>query len=151
MRHACRCSTQQIANYRSRISGPLLDRMDIQIEVPAVPYKELLGQHQAEPSASIRKRVLHAREIQKERYDGAAIYCNSQMSSKSIQTHCRIKSDAETLLTTAIDRLKLSARAYYRILKLARTIADLEGQDGIQASHIAEAIQYRSLDRGTLL
>ncbi|RJP78983.1 MAG: ATP-binding protein [Desulfobacteraceae bacterium] len=147
-RHACTCTHQQIANYRSRISGPLLDRIDIQIEVPAVPYKNLLYQKPAESSERIRERVIKARDIQKTRYQPSKIYSNSRMTGKLIREHCRIQSDSERLLMKAIDKLKLSARAYYRILKISRTIADLDDQADILTNHIAEAIQYRSLDRG---
>jgi magnesium chelatase family protein len=147
IRHACKCTHQQIATYRARISGPLLDRIDIQIEVPAVPYKDLFYQKPAETSELIRERVVKARTIQKNRYEQTKIYSNSRMGSKLVQKYCRIQPDSEKLLMTAIDKLNLSARAYYRILKIARTIADLEAQADIQSSHIAEAIQYRSLDR----
>ncbi|MBA4368492.1 MAG: magnesium chelatase [Desulfobacterium sp.] len=124
-----------------------MDRIDIQIEVPAVPYKDLFYQKPAEPSEWIRERVIEARNIQKNRYQQTKIYSNSRMGSKLVQKHCRIQPDSEKLLMTAIDKLNLSARAYYRILKIARTIADLDDQADILTNHVAEAIQYRSLDR----
>ncbi|HDQ44261.1 MAG TPA: ATP-binding protein [bacterium] len=146
--HDCTCQIPQIQRYRSRISGPLLDRIDIHIEVPSVKYSELAGKATGEPSESMRRRVILAREVQLERFRGApGMYCNAHMDTKPIRRHCAIDSQSDVLLQTAITRLGLSARAYDRILKVARTIADLEGCAAIQAAHIAEAIQYRSLDR----
>jgi magnesium chelatase family protein len=147
-KHACRCTYPQIHRYRSRISGPLLDRIDIHVEVPAVPYTELLHETQAEPSAAIRRRVARARSVQSERFARTRIFCNAQMASRHIRSHCRIGEASRRLLESAIDKLGLSARAYNRVLKIARTIADLEGAENIGAGHIAEAIQYRSLERG---
>lgn len=147
-KHECRCTHQQIQRYRSRISGPLLDRIDIHIEVPAVPYKDLMQGGNAEPSENIRKRVTNARNIQSERFGKSKTYSNSQMSTRAIRRFCRIDSDSQKLLETAIDRLGLSARAYNRILKIARTIADLSAKPNILTDHISEAIQYRNLDRG---
>ncbi len=146
-KHECRCSYHQIHRYRSKISGPLLDRMDIHIEVPAVPHKELMNEGHAESSQEIRKRVMAARHIQIKRFARTQIYCNAQMGSRHIKKHCRIDNTSSALLESAIDKLGLSARAYNRILKIARTIADLKGQSDIQVDHISEAIQYRSLDR----
>ncbi|GBD24851.1 Competence protein ComM [bacterium HR30] len=143
----CTCSPLQIERYRSRISGPLLDRIDIHIEVPAVQFRDLARSQPAEPSAAIRARVDRARARQLERFHGRKIYCNAQMGSRDLARFCRLDSQGEQLLETAMLRLGLSARAYTRVLKVARTIADLEGLDAIQASHIAEAVQYRSLDR----
>jgi magnesium chelatase family protein len=132
----------------AKISGPLLDRIDIHIEVPAVKYKELRGNEEIEPSANVRQRVLRAREIQMERYRGEKkLYANSQMPPKLIRKHCAISADGEKLLETAIQRLGLSARAHDRILKVARTIADLEAAPCIEPKHLSEAIQYRTLDR----
>jgi magnesium chelatase family protein len=148
-KHSCRCSYQQIHRYRSKISGPLLDRIDIHVEVPAVPYKDLMQESYAEPSKNIRQRVSAARDIQSRRFGRSQIYCNAQMSSRRIKTHCKIDGASRRLLESAIDKLGLSARAFNRILKIARTIADLEGQKDVQVDHISEAIQYRSLDRGT--
>lgn len=146
-KHECRCSYQQIQRYRSKISGPLMDRIDIHVEVPAVPYKELTSKFSAESSAYIRKRVIAARNHQTKRFAKTKIYCNSQMSSRHIKKYCRVDEVSATMLETAIDKLGLSARAYNRILKIARTIADLESQPDIQVHHVSEAIQYRSLDR----
>ena len=145
----CVCTPTQIQRYRSRVSGPLLDRIDIQVEVPALRYQDLAAKNAGEPSEAIRQRVNHARTIQSERFQKRAIHANAQMAAKDIKRHCPLPADAEKLLETAINRLGLSARAYSRVLKVARTVADLEGMEGIQASHIAEAIQYRSLDRRT--
>ena len=147
-RHECNCTTQQIAKYRSRISGPLMDRIDIHLEVPAVPYKDLMGGKPAESSASIRHRVSDARQIQSERFAQKPIYCNAQMSSRHIKKYCELDNVSASLLEKAVEKLGLSARAYNRILKISRTIADLEHQQNIQAHHVSEAIQYRSLDRG---
>jgi magnesium chelatase family protein len=144
----CHCSPPQIQRYVSKISGPLLDRIDIHIEVPAVKYKELRGDNEIESSASVRERVLHARQIQAERYKGEkGLYANAQMPPKMIRKHCAISADGERLLETAIQKLGLSARAHDRILKVSRTIADLEAAPSIEAKHLSEAIQYRTLDR----
>jgi len=148
-KHACRCTYQQIHRYRSKISGPLLDRIDIHVEVPAVPYKDLMTESTAEPSADIGQRVAAARSIQSGRFRRAKIYCNAQMSSRHIKTHCKIDEASRRLLEAAIDKLGLSARAFNRVLKIARTIADLEAEPNILVDHISEAIQYRSLDRGS--
>ena len=146
-RHACRCTAQQIQRYRSKISGPLLDRIDIHVEVPAVPRKALLAEMHAEPSETIRQRVVAARMLQIQRFKRTKIYSNAQMANRHIRAHCRIGNDAAVLLESAIERLGLSARAYNRILKISRTIADLNGTADIQTEHVTEAIQYRSLDR----
>ena len=150
-KHACRCSYQQIHRYRSKISGPLLDRIDIHVEVPAVPYQDLMTESTAEPSADIGKRVAAARKIQSKRFTRAKIYCNAQMSSRHIKTHCKIDDASRRLLESAIDKLGLSARAFNRVLKISRTIADLDAEYTIQVDHISEAIQYRNLDRGSQL
>ena len=146
-KHPCRCSYQQIHRYRSKISGPLLDRIDIHVEVPAVPYKDLMKEAYAEPSKDIRQRVAAARAIQSQRFGRTKIYCNAQMGSRHIKTQCKIDETSRSLLESAIDKLGLSARAFNRILKIARTIADLEDKPDIQVDHLSEAIQYRSLDR----
>jgi magnesium chelatase family protein len=147
-RRECRCSPTQIARYRSRISGPLLDRIDIHVEVPAIAYEQLATLQQGEPSAAIRKRVVRAREIQQARYrKHSRIHCNANMRSKSLHQICRMGPEAEQILRTAMSDLNFSARAYDRILKVARTIADLDAADIIKAHHISEAIQYRALDR----
>ena len=140
----------QILRYRSKISGPLLDRIDIHIEVPAVRYRDLTDERSGEDSEAIKSRVDRAREIQRQRFGGKRIFCNAQMSSRYLKKYCQIGEDSRNLLEKAIDKLGLSARAYTRILKIARTIADLEGVEAITAPHVSEAIQYRSLDR-TLL
>jgi len=146
-RHPCTCSPQQISRYRSRISGPLLDRMDIQVEVPAVAFRDLIGETPSEPSSAIRERVSRARDIQARRFKRASIFTNSQMAGRHIRSYCAIDSESSRLLEMAVDRLGLSARAFNRIIKIARTIADLAGEADIRASHISEAIQYRTLDR----
>lgn len=146
-KHECTCSPLQIQKYMAKISGPLLDRIDIHIEIPPLNYRELSGQNLPETSAAIQKRVGPARAIQHKRFARSKIHCNAQMNTRHIRTHCEVDSPSHTLLEQAIDRLGLSARAYTRILKVARTIADLEGADRISAAHISEAIQYRSLDR----
>ncbi len=146
-KHACRCSTPQIQRYRSKVSGPLMDRIDIHVEVPAVAFRDLTAAAQGERSASIRRRVTLARGIQQARFRRARIHSNAQMSSRQIKAYCAVDQESAALLETAIEKLGLSARAYNRVLKIARTIADLAGQTQIQADHIAEAIQYRHLDR----
>jgi magnesium chelatase family protein len=146
----CRCTPPQIQRYVGRISGPLLDRIDIHIDVPAVRFKELTGNDAApepESSASIRQRVIRARERQSERFKHDALFANAQMTPRLIRQHCRIDAESERLLEGAMARLGLSARAYDRILKTSRTIADLEGEERIRAPHVAEAVGYRSLDR----
>ncbi len=137
-----------IHKYRSKISGPLMDRIDIHVEVPAVPYKDLMNEISSEPSEAIGDRVSEARQIQSDRFSRAKIYSNAQMSSRHIRKHCRVDDASVTLLETAVDKLGLSARAYNRILKIARTIADLDESPDIQVQHLSEAVQYRSLDRG---
>ncbi len=143
----CTCMLPQIQRYRARVSGPLLDRIDIQVEVPSVKYRELADGAGGEPSQSIRTRVNRARGQQLERFSQRRIFCNAQMSSRDIRNVCRPDSAGERLLEAALERLGLSARAYTRILKVARTIADLEEAAEIEAAHVSEAIQYRSLDR----
>jgi magnesium chelatase family protein len=147
-KHACRCTYPQIHRYRAKMSGPLLDRIDIHVDVPAVPHAHLLQDAQAEPSAAIRERVARARAVQSARFARSKIFCNAKMSSRLLRTHCRTDDDSRRLLESAIEKLGLSARAYNRVLKIARTIADLEGAADIAANHISEAIQYRTLDRG---
>jgi magnesium chelatase family protein len=147
-RHQCTCTPGQIYRYRRRISGPLLDRIDIHIEVPSVPYKDLSAEYAGEKSEDIRARVVDARGSQLERFRGDRIYCNGQMKTRHIKKFCRLRGDAQSLIENAMHKLGLSARAYTRILKLSRTIADLESSEDIQSHHISEAIQYRTLDRG---
>ena len=143
----CTCTPRQINQYRSKISGPLLDRIDIQVEVPSVNYKELSSTEKGEISAEIKKRVDRTRQIQLERYKDINIHSNSELSAGLLQKYCRLDDTANNLLRAAFDNLGLSARAHGRILKVARTIADLDMSEDIKAEHIAEAIQYRSLDR----
>ncbi|MBP1724450.1 MAG: comM, partial [Deltaproteobacteria bacterium] len=146
----CTCTMPQILRYRSKISGPLMDRIDIHVEVPAVKYRDLTGEASGEDSETIKARVNKARDVQRERFTGKKIYSNAQMTSRHLKKYCQIGENSKTLLEQAIDKLGLSARAYTRILKIARTIADLESVEDIATHHISEAIQYRSLDR-TLL
>ncbi len=137
-----------IQRYVSKISGPLLDRIDIHIEVPAVKYKELRAPASSEDSAAVRQRVIAARQRQLDRFQGERkIYANAQMMPKMIRKHCVISAEGEKLLENAITRLALSARAHDRILKVARTIADLDCAESIEPRHLSEAIQYRTLDR----
>ena len=144
----CQCTPQQIKQYLGKISGPLLDRIDLHIEVPAVKYDDLTDRTKAEPSSEIRKRVMAAREIQAKRFSGEkGIYCNAQMTPKMMDEYCRPDSAGDALLKNAFESLGLSARAHNRILKVARTIADLKGSATIQKEHIAQAIFFRSLDR----
>lgn len=141
-------SPMEMQRYLSKISGPLLDRIDIHIEVTPVPFEKLTETQKAESSVAIRQRVTHARAIQTVRFENFdSIHYNAQMSSKLIREFCILDDDSLHLLKTAMERLNLSARAYDRILKVARTIADLETAITIQSHHVAEAIQYRSLDR----
>jgi magnesium chelatase family protein len=143
----CRCSPMQIQRYVSRISGPLLDRIDIQIEVPALPFAELAQQGESEASARIRERVVAARERQYARFRRSGVKANAQMTARQLKSFGRLDDDSRKRLEEAVNRLGLSARAYHRIIKVARTIADLEGADSIVAAHISEAVRYRSLDR----
>ena len=143
----CTCTENQIARYRSKISGPLLDRIDIQVEVENVNYEDLSSTHKSEQSRDIKKRVDAARKIQLERYKNYNIYSNSQLDAGLLQEFCKLGDTENRLLKSAFDNLGLSARAHSRILKVARTIADLEQSENITATHLAEAIQYRSLDR----
>jgi len=144
----CTCSSQQIQKYMAKISGPLLDRIDIHIEVPAVKYKELSSKSNGEKSCDIRQRVIAAREIQQKRFrEYNHIFNNGDMGSKEVRTFCKLDEQGEELLKMAMTKLGLSARAYDRILKVSRTIADLENSENILPQHISEAIQYRSLDR----
>lgn len=140
----CTCTAVQVQRYESRISGPLQDRIDLHLEVPAVPYKDLADSQAGEPSSDIRARVVAARCLQEARFSGRKkIYCNAQMGPRDIKQFCKLDQDSENLLEKAMQRLRLSARAYHRIIKIARTIADLENHDLIKKNHIAEAVQYR--------
>ena len=146
-RHECRCSVTQIQRYRSRISGPLLDRIDLHIEVPALSIDELRTGQSGESSKDIRVRVEDARQVQNSRFIGTTSTCNARMQHRQIREYCAIDRDSGNLLQQAMEELSLSARAYDRILKVARTIADLSGEADISTAHLLEAIQYRSLDR----
>jgi magnesium chelatase family protein len=145
--HQCMCTPHQIQSYRSRVSGPLMDRIDIHIEVPAIKFNEIASDAAAEASSSIRQRVTRARQIQQDRFKSDGIYANAQMKPRHIRKYCRIDEASQNLMERAMNKLGLSARAYNRILKVSRTIADLEGGNKILSHHISEAIQYRSLDR----
>jgi magnesium chelatase family protein len=145
----CRCTPGMIQRYVSRISGPLLDRIDIQVEVPALEFSELVGESTAEDSARIRERVVAARERQRCRFRraGDRVRANAGMTVRMIRAHCRVDDASRLRLEDAVRRMGLSARAYHRVLKVARTIADLDARDRIASSDVAEAIRYRSLDR----
>ncbi|GAB5045808.1 YifB family Mg chelatase-like AAA ATPase [Thermodesulfovibrio sp. TK110] len=143
----CTCTPQMIIRYRSRVSGPLIDRIDIHIEVPRVNYQELRDDTPLESSSSVRERVIRARQIQLKRFKDEGIYCNAHMKTKHLKKFCKIDEDCHSLLQSAMEKLGLSARAHTKIIKVARTIADLEGSENIKSPHIAEAIQYRSLER----
>jgi magnesium chelatase family protein len=146
--HACSCGPLAIERYRSRISGPLLDRIDIHLEVPAVAYGDLVGEHAEETSAVIRGRVERARAVQRARFQGQrGVHANAHMTARDLRRYCRLNEQVESLLRQAVTRLGLSARAYHRVLKIARTIADLAGAAELTTAHVSEAIQYRSLDR----
>ncbi len=145
--HKCTCTPSEIRRYHAKISGPLLDRIDIHIEVPPVRFEELKYKKEGESSSVIRERVERARRIQENRFKGRKIHFNAHMGQKELKEFCQIDSESENLLKTAMERLGLSARAYSRVLKVARTIADLEGSEYIRLSHLQEAISYRSLDR----
>ena len=146
-KQSCKCSYHQIQQYRNKISGPLLDRIDIHVEVPPVAYRELRNASASESSAAIRERVTAARHRQAVRFEREKIHTNAQMQNRHIKKFCAIDDVAARLLEAAVEKFGLSARAYSRILKIARTIADLAEDAGINPEHIAEAVQYRSLDR----
>ncbi len=146
-KHRCTCSPQSVTRYLARVSGPLLDRLDLHIEVPPVEFDELSSGEKAESSAEIRARVNAAREIQNRRFQGTGISCNSRITPDKLHDFCPMSDKSLALLKTAFDRLGLSARAYDRVLKVCRTIADLDGCEAIEPHHVAEAVQYRSLDR----
>ena len=143
----CNCTPQAISRYMGKISGPILDRIDIQVEVSSVKYSKLENDSLSESSKEIKKRVDKARKIQLERYKENKIFSNSELTPKLIRKYCKLDEKGKVILKNAFDKLGLSARAHNRILKVARTIADLDEKENIEAKHIAEAIQYRSLDR----
>lgn len=146
-RRECRCSPSQIQRYRARISGPLLDRIDLHIEAPALSIQELRSTQPGETSATLRLRIQTARDCQRARFSGTRASANARMTHAQIRAHCAIDFTPGDLLQQAMEQLGLSARAYDRTLKVARTIADLAGAEAIAAPHLLEAIQYRSLDR----
>jgi magnesium chelatase family protein len=143
----CDCSLTSVKKYRDKISGPLMDRIDIHVEVPAVPYRKLKEHERGEPSQVVRRRVQQARDRQSRRFDAGPIHANSQMHPTDLREHCQVDEAGHDLLERVVDRLGMSARAYDRILKVARTIADLEGSEAIESPHLSEAVQYRTLDR----
>jgi magnesium chelatase family protein len=144
---ACRCNTTQITRYRGKISGPLLDRIDIHIEIPPARYQELSSDLPAENSAQIKERVDKARVIQRERFKDEDIFYNAQMSHKQVRKFCTLGKEENELLKMAMAELSFSARAYDKILKISRTVADLAGTGQIKTGHLCEAVQYRSLDK----
>ena len=146
-KRACRCTQVQVERYRERISGPLLDRIDLHVEAPAVPFEELRGKEPGEPSTAIRERVVKARALQSARFGAGKTHINARMTSAHVRKHCALDAEAEAMLRMAMESLQLSARAHDRILKVARTIADLATSEHIAPEHISEAIQYRTLDR----
>jgi len=144
---SCTCADTAIDRYRGKISGPLLDRIDLHVDVPAVSVKELSNRSSGDKSETVRQRTVSARKVQLQRFRGTSARCNGQMTLRQIYAHCELDGKSQSLLERAIERLGLSARAYSRILKVARTIADIEGCQNISSSHLAEAIGYRTLDR----
>ena len=143
----CTCSQTAISKYMGKISGPLLDRIDICTEVSPVKYKKLYSNEKIESSDTIKLRVNNARKIQNERYKNLKIFSNSELTPRLMEKYCKLDDDCKKLLEDAFNKLHLSARAHSRILKVARTIADLAGEENIEVKHIAEAIQYRALDK----
>lgn len=150
-RDRCHCTAAHIRRYRTRLSGPLLDRFDLHVEMPALDYADLRDGAQGESSEHVRERVNATRQLQRERFAEETIYCNAHMGPRHLEAHCRLCGESESLLATAVERLGLSARAYDRVRKVARTIADVEQTADIAPQHLAEAIQYRSMDRTSAL
>jgi magnesium chelatase family protein len=148
LKRECRCGPVQVQRYRQRISGPLLDRIDLHIEVPAVEYRDVASERPEEISAAIRERVVGARERQHERFrNDSKVNCNARMATRQLKQYCKLTQDSQELIRLAMSELNLSARAYDRILKVSRTIADLDGKSDISSEHVSEAIQYRTFDR----
>jgi magnesium chelatase family protein len=148
LKRECRCGPVQVQRYRQRISGPLLDRIDLHIEVPAVEYRDVASERAEEPSAAIRDRIMQGRKCQQERFrNEVKVNCNARMATRQLKQHCKLSQDSQELIRVAMSELNLSARAYDRILKVSRTIADLAGKTDIAPEHVSEAIQYRTFDR----
>jgi magnesium chelatase family protein len=147
--HDCTCTPPLLQRYRNRLSGPLLDRIDLHVEVPRVTHKDLTDVDPGEPSSAIRERVNRARDLQRTRLAPFGLHANSQMQARHIRRFCKLDEQGDLLLEQVTDKLGLSARSYTRILKLSRTIADLAGSEQIERIHLSEAIQYRGLDRKT--
>lgn len=146
-RKTCKCGPLQIERYLARISGPLIDRIDIHVEVPAVPFTELRSRRDGTPSSTMRAHVLAARQRQRARFNGSSVSSNARMNGKMLRECCKLDDAGEMVLRQALTELGLSARAHDKILRIARTIADLAGQDQVAADHLLEAVQYRRLDR----
>lgn len=140
---SCTCTSSAIIKYRRRISGPIIDRIDLNVEVFDLPVEKLLSSGSGEKSQSIQQRVIKALEVQKHRFKNEKIKFNSEMSSDMVKRYCNLDAEAEALLNSAVDKLNLSPRSYFRVIKISRTIADLAGSDNIKTEHIAEALQYR--------
>ena len=147
--HSCTCTPALMQRYRTRLSGPLLDRIDLQVEVPRLPHKDLADTRPVEASKTVRCRVEQARQVQQKRFTGSPVHCNARLGPRQLQKFCRTDKAGQELLQQVTDRLGLSARSYTRLLKVGRTIADLAGSVEIGPDHLAEAIQYRGLDRKT--
>jgi magnesium chelatase family protein len=148
--HSCTCTPAMVQRYRARLSGPLLERIDLEVEVPRIPHSDLSDTRPAEASEVVRLRVERARLVQQARFSGTRVHCNARMGPRQLQEFCRTDAAGRELLQQVTERLGLSARSYTRRLKVARTVADLDGGEAIAANHLAEAIQYRSLDRRTV-
>jgi magnesium chelatase family protein len=148
LKRECRCGPLQVQRYRQRVSGPLLDRIDLHIEVPAVEYRDVASERAEETSATVRERIIRARQLQQQRFrNDAKVNCNARMATRHLKQHCKLSQDSHELVRVAMNELHLSARAYDRILKVSRTIADLDGKIDISPEHVSEAIQYRTFDR----
>jgi magnesium chelatase family protein len=148
LKRECRCGPVQVQRYRQRISGPLLDRIDLHIEVPAVEYRDVASERAEESSTPIRGRVMQARQRQQERFrNDPKVNCNARMATRLLKQHCKLSQESQDLIRVAMNELNLSARAYDRILKVSRTIADLDEKTDISPEHVSEAIQYRTFDR----
>jgi magnesium chelatase family protein len=146
-RHACKCPAQAVERYMARVSGPLLDRIDLHVEVPAVPFEELSARADGTDSATMREQVVRVRGVQQQRFGPGSVTLNGRMSTRQLRRHCELDDAGRKVLQAAMEGLGLSARAHDRILRVARTVADLEGSDRLEAQHVVEAIGYRSLDR----